>query len=150
MDIQEFYEEKRKSHARLVRELVAGKHPHQPELETVLSDEDDEEKKVPTSVYMTSVRKREAGTTSGSTVCMSIELAAYRMADGTHRVATGPEIVNYLQHQLDEKKRHDKMDASRELKRMQLVSDTQGVPTALEQAFKAATTPKDSAPAAKK
>ena len=131
MDIKEFYDEKRKQHTRLVRELLAGKHPGQPELETYVDEETDEAAKRPVAVYITSVRKREAGTIAGQTclaavwgdpACKSPGIAAERMADGTHRMATEEEINKYLRRQLDQKKLHDGLDHKRETKRTQMVT----------------------------
>ncbi len=44
MDIKEFYVEKQRAGARLTRELLAGKHPGQPALETYVDPDDDAEK----------------------------------------------------------------------------------------------------------
>jgi hypothetical protein len=131
VDIKEFYDEKRKQHTRLVRELLAGKHPGQPELETYVDEDTDEEAKRPVAVYITSVRKREAGVTAGQTclaavwgdpACKSPGITAERIADGTHRIATQEEINKYLRRQLDQKKLHDNLDHKRETKRTQMVT----------------------------
>jgi hypothetical protein len=129
MDIREFYDEKRKAHNRLVRELIAGKHEGQPEFEPYIDPETDESSTRPVCVYLTSVRKREAGTVAGQTCIVEIwapngrdpGLAAERIADGTHRVATPEEINKCLQRQLDQKKLHDSLDTKRELKKLQVV-----------------------------
>jgi methylaspartate ammonia-lyase len=129
MDIREFYDEKRKSHNRLVRDLIAGKHLNQPEFELYVDPETEEPSPRPTCVYLTSVRKREAGTVAGQTCMVEIwapngrdpGLAAERIADGTHRVATPEEVDKCLQRQIDQKKFHDNLDTKRELKKLQVV-----------------------------
>jgi len=128
MDVNEFYAEKKKAHNRLVKELLAGKYPGQPDPEDYFNEETDETEKRSTAVYMTSVRKREAGTVAGH-VCLvevydqkgNAGLAAERIADGTHRVSTEDEIRAYLKRQYEQKVLHDKLDARREVKKTQQV-----------------------------
>jgi hypothetical protein len=109
MDIQEFYGEIKRTKTRLVKDLLAGKHAAQPEPELV-TDEYGETDKVPTAVYLTSVRNRERGTKNGHVALATIDLAATRIVEGTHRVATEDEIVAYVQRQMDQKRMHEAAD----------------------------------------
>lgn len=121
MDVKEFYQEKIQARERLTRELLAGKHEGQPELEEFVDTVTDVKGKRPVAVYITSVRKREAGTTTGHVCLATIDNASYRIADGTHRVSTPEEIKNYMRHQVDQKLMHDKIDVARDAKKMQII-----------------------------
>lgn len=109
MDMKEFYAEVRRTKARLTKDLLAGKHAAQPEPELVTDDYGDTEKQ-PTAVYLTSVRNRERGTTNGHCALSTIDLAATRIVEGTHRVATEDEIVAYIKRQVDQKAYHEAAD----------------------------------------
>lgn len=162
-DIKEFYDEKRRSHKRLVKELADNKHPGQPEAEDYHDQEEDETIKRHTCVYMTSVRKREAGTTAGHVCLVTIwdyspqapqggpGLAAERIADGTHRVATLEEINKHLQHQIAQKRQHDKEDNKREVKKMQMTrgESVDEMPEHLQALAESSDNKKQAAPAKK-
>ncbi len=116
MDIKEYFEEIARENKRLVRDLLAGKHPGQPEPELVADDYGESEKR-PTAVYLTSVRNRDRNTTAGH-VCLVLVwdakgnpgLAATRIVEGTHRVSTAEEIDAYLKRQQDQKRMHEAAD----------------------------------------
>ena len=91
MEIKEYYDEIRRTKAHLSKELLAGKHAAQPEPELV-TDQFGESEKQATCVYVTSVRNRERGTQAGHVSLATIDLAAARIVEGTHRVATAEEI----------------------------------------------------------
>lgn len=116
MDIKEYYQEIERENKRLVRDLLAGKHPGQPEPELVTDDYGESEKR-PTAVYLTSVRNRDRNTTAGH-VCLLLiwdakgnpGLAATRIVEGTHRVSTPEEIDAYLKRQQQQKAYHEQAD----------------------------------------
>lgn len=116
MDIKVYYEEIRRENARLVKDLLAGKHPGQPEPELVTDEYGDAEKK-PVAVYMTSVKNRAAMTVPGQTCLMAMwdakgnpGVAATRIVDGTHRVSTAEEINACLQRQAEQRRFHEEQD----------------------------------------
>jgi hypothetical protein len=116
MEIRQYYEDIRRENLRLVKDLLAGKHPGQPVPEFVTDEYGDGEKK-PTSVYMTSVRNRERETQAGHTCLVAIwdqkgnpGVAATRIVEGTHRVATAEEIEAYLKRQQEQKRYHEDAD----------------------------------------
>ncbi len=110
MEIKEFYDEIRRTKAHLSKELLAGKHAAQPEPELV-TDQFGESEKQATCVYVTSVRNRERGTGAGHVSLATIDLAAARIVEGTHRVATAEEIEACLKRQQEQKRYHDQTDA---------------------------------------
>jgi hypothetical protein len=116
MEIKQYYDEIRRENGRLVKDLLAGKHAGQPEPEVVTDEYGDSEKK-PVAVYMTSVRNRAAMTVPGHTCLMPVfdakgnaGLAATRIVDGTHRVATEEEINACLERQAQQKRFHEEAD----------------------------------------
>lgn len=116
MDIRVFYEEIRRENARLVKDLLAGKHAGQPEPEMTTDEYGDSERK-PVAVYMTSVKNRERMTVQGHTCLVPIwdakgnpSVAATRIVEGTHRVATLEEINACLQRQAEQKRYHEEQD----------------------------------------
>ena len=109
MDIKEYYDEIARTKARLTKDLLAGKHAAQPEPEMVTDKYGDSEL-LPTGVYVTSVRNRERGTTNGHVCLVTVDLAAMRIVEGTHRVATEDEIVAYVQRQMDQRRYHESQD----------------------------------------
>jgi hypothetical protein len=109
MEIKEYYEEIRRTKARLVKELLAGKHAAQPEPELVTDQYGDSEK-VPTGVYLTSVRNRQAGTQAGHVCLAMIDNAAERIVEGTHRVAIEDEIAASLERQAQQRRFHEEQD----------------------------------------
>lgn len=123
MDIQEFHAERRKALEKLTRDLLASKYEGQPELEEEFDPDQEKLVKKPVAIYMTSVRKREAGVTGGHTCLTTIERAAYLIADGTHRVATKDEIRANLKRQLDQKRLHDKQEAKSKIQRQVRVTE---------------------------
>ncbi len=122
MDTKEFYAEKKKLVVKLTRELVAGKYAGQPDLEDGVDPETDEPIKVPVAVYITSVRKREAGTVDGHVCEATVENAAYRISDGTHRVSNETEIKGYLLRQAKQKQYHDKQEIKNGVQRTMRVN----------------------------
>ncbi len=122
MDTKEFYAEKKKLVVKLTRELIAGKYPGQPDLEDGVDPETDEPIKVPIAVFITSVRKREAGTIDGHVCEATVETAAYRIADQTHRISTEAEIKGYLLRQAKQKLFHDKQETKNGIQRTMRVS----------------------------
>ncbi len=117
MEIKQYYDDIRRENGKLVRDLLAGKHPGQPEPEVVSDEYGDSERK-PVAVYMTSVRNREKMTVSGATCLMPLfdakgnpGLAATRIVDGTHRVATQDEINACLERQAQQRRHHEAEDA---------------------------------------
>jgi hypothetical protein len=116
MDIKQYYEDIRRENARLVRDLLAGKHPGQPEPEVVTDEYGDSEKK-PVAVWMTSVKSRERMTVSGATCLVALwgpkgnpGTAAERIVEGTHRIATEEEIAASLERQAQQKRFHAEQD----------------------------------------
>jgi hypothetical protein len=109
MDIKQYYDDIRREKTRLSRELLAGKHAAQPEPELVADEYGDSEKQ-PTSVYMTSVRNRERNTSAGHVCLATLEMAATRIVEGTHRVASAEEIEAYLKRQQEQKRYHEETD----------------------------------------
>jgi hypothetical protein len=116
MDIRVFYEEIRRENTRLVKDLLAGKHPGQPEPEMIADEYGDSERK-PVSVWLTSVRNREKMTVSGATCLAPIwdakgnpSVAATRIVEGTHRVATLEEIAACLERQAQQRRHHEEQD----------------------------------------
>lgn len=116
MDIKVFYEEIRRENARLVKRLLEGRHPGQPEPEMVTDDYGDAERK-PVAVWMTSVKNREKMTHAGATCLVPIwdkkgnpGVAATRIVEGTHRVATQEEIDACIERQREQKRFHEEQD----------------------------------------
>ncbi len=116
MEIKQYYDDIRRENQRLVKDLLAGKHAGQPEPEVVSDEYGDSEKK-PVAVYMTSVKNREKMTVPGHTCLMPVwtpkgtpGLAATRIVDGTHRVATQEEIDATLQRQAEQRRYHEEQD----------------------------------------
>jgi hypothetical protein len=116
MDIKVFYEEIRRENARLVKDLLAGKHAGQPEPEMVADEFGDSERK-PVAVWLTSVKNRERMTVSGATCLVPIwdkkglpGVAATRIVEGTHRVATQEEIDANLERQAQQRRFHEEQD----------------------------------------
>jgi hypothetical protein len=116
MEIKQYYEDIRRENARLVKDLLAGKHPGQPEPELVTDEYGDSEKK-PVAVYMTSVKNRAAMTVPGHTCLVAIfdakgnpGIAATRIVEGTHRVATQEEIDACLERQAQQRRFHEETD----------------------------------------
>ncbi len=116
MEIKQYYDDIRRENGRLVKDLLAGKHPGQPEPEVVVDEYGDSERK-PVSVWMTSVRNREKMTVPGATCLMPLfdpkgnpGLAATRIVDGTHRVATAEEIAACLARQAEQRRYHESED----------------------------------------
>lgn len=116
MEIKQYYEDIRRENARLVKSLLEGKHPGQPEPELVADEYGDSERK-PVAVYMTSVKNRAAMTNAGHTCLMPLfdakgnpGLAATRIVEGTHRVATPEEIAACLERQQEQKRFHEEQD----------------------------------------
>ena len=98
MEIKQYYEDIRRENARLVKDLLAGKHPGQPEPEVVSDEYGDSERK-PVAVWLVSVKNRAAMTVGGHACLAPIwdskgnpGVAATRIVEGTHRVATLEEI----------------------------------------------------------
>jgi hypothetical protein len=148
VDLQEFYRDKRIAHNKLVKTLLAGEFSGQPKLEDWINPDSDEKEMRPVSVYLVSVRKREAGTVAGHVCLVPIwdqqnkpGLASERIADGTHRVATSEEIQAYLQKQVAQKRLHDSADVKNSLSRMQIVGADQlsGMPEHLRELAEPAT-----------
>jgi hypothetical protein len=116
MEIKQYYEDIRRENQRLVKDLLAGKHPAQPEPELV-TDEYGESEKRPVAVWMTSVKHRERMTVPGNTCLVAIwdkkgnpGIAATRIVEGTHRVATAEEIEANLKHQQEQRRFHEEQD----------------------------------------
>ncbi len=116
MEIKQYYEDIRRENARLVKGLLEGKHPGQPEPELVADEYGDSERK-PVAVWMTSVRNRDRMTNAGHTCLVPIwtpkgdpGVAATRIVEGTHRVATQEEIDACIERQREQKRFHEEQD----------------------------------------
>jgi hypothetical protein len=60
---------------------------------------------LPEAVYLTSLDSRTRGTQAGAVCLCSREIAARRIAEGTHRVATEAEVEQYKAHLEAERRR---------------------------------------------
>jgi hypothetical protein len=116
MEITQYYADIRRENGRLVKDLLAGKHPGQPEPEMTTDEYGDSEKK-PVAVWLTSVKNRERMTVSGATCLAPIwdkkgqpGVAATRIVEGTHRVATLEEIEANLERQAQQRRFHEETD----------------------------------------
>ena len=136
MEIREYWQEKKKAELKLVRDLLSGKLPGQPELEDGINPETDEPCKVPVAVYLVSVRNRTLNTTGGTVCLAAVKVAAGRIADGTHAVATEDQIKQYLEQQLEQLQLHRKLDAQAHVRKTVAVreEDINPIPAHLQPA----------------
>ena len=113
MDLKEYYQDIARTKVRLSKELLAGKHPMQPEPEIVVDEEGETEKR-PVAVYLTSMKNRTHATTAGHVCLATLDNAAQRIVEGTHRVATPDEIESCIKRQIDQKRTCDAADLKRQ------------------------------------
>ena len=72
-------------------------------------------------VYCTSLQNRDRGTTEGSVVLMTIQMAGQRFVEQTHRLSTDEEIQTYLENGAKERQEIIRADRKRRMSYVQEV-----------------------------
>jgi hypothetical protein len=81
------------------REILEGRHPHQPKPTAHVDQVTGTVTNQVDYVFICSVRNVSQRTTAGSVVGATVRLAAQKIVEGTHKLATAEELAEWYAHQ---------------------------------------------------